>query len=67
MSTTTNYLIVALAEFKKWSLQLVDNSMIVSYVYLEIFSAIITYDLCDSGYKLSYEATHMWASQKKTP
>ena len=67
MSTSINDLIVALAELNKWSLQLLNNSMIVSHVYLEIFSVIITYDLCDTGYKLSYEATHMWAGQKKTP
>ena len=62
MSTSINYMIVALAELKNWSSQLLDNSTIVSYVYLKNFSVIITYELCDAGYKLSYEATHMWAS-----
>lgn len=54
-------MIEALADLKNWSSQLLDNSTIVSYVYLKNFSVIITYELCDAGYKLSYEATHMWA------
>jgi len=28
----------------------------LNYVHLKNFSVIITYDLCDAGYKLSYES-----------